>query len=56
MVDIVLSQSYKHEYLQFIDEIMRPAVATHKQYRKQHKDSLPHIIEQVGKALNTLEE
>lgn len=55
MVDEVLSRKNK-EYSQFVDTVMRPAVATHKQYRKYHKEYLKYMIERVKEALKELVE
>ena len=57
MVDEVSARkNKKQEYTQFIDTVMRPAVAAHKQYRRYHKDYLMYMIERVRDAFKELVE
>lgn len=51
-----LPPTKKHEYTQFIDVVMKPAVTAHKEQRKHHKEYLKYMIERVKEALNALVE
>lgn len=51
-----LPPTKKHEYTQFIDVVMKPAVTAHKEQRKHHKEYLKYMIERVKEDLNALVE